>query len=130
MQGVGGDDAAVEPQERQGLPRAQRLVATGRKALADHQPRLGRPDIDQVQRRRLASPLISPAQRLAVDRNHARQRPGEGPRELCKRRLERLRLQKTEHPAEGVVAHRQGYGLLLESAPARPCARMSLNPIP
>ena len=98
--------AAVQLQQRQSLLSAQDLVAARGEALAYHQPGVGRPDVDQVQRRGLAPALVSPAQRLAIDRHDTLQLAGEGGGELREGRLERLRLQEPEHPAEGVMARR------------------------
>ncbi len=106
VQGVGGDDTAVQGQQRQGLLGAEHLVASRRQTLADHQSGLGRPHVDQMQRRGLAAPLIGPAQSLAVDRHNPLQGSGEGAGELGEGRFERLRLEQAEHPAEGVVARR------------------------
>jgi len=50
--------------------------------------------------------LIGAAQRLAVDRHDALERPGEAGGEARKGGLERLGRQQPEHPAEGVVARR------------------------
>ncbi len=49
MQGVGGDDAVFKIEQRQSVENALNFIAARRDALGDDEPRLGRPDIDQMQ---------------------------------------------------------------------------------
>jgi hypothetical protein len=57
-----------------------------------------------VQRRLAAGVVERAAQNLAVDRHNAFERLGEGGHEALKRRPELLRVERTEKPAERVVA--------------------------
>ena len=57
---IGGDDAAVQTEQRERLLGAEHLVAARCQPLTDDQPGLGRPDVDQVQRHRPAAARIGP----------------------------------------------------------------------
>ncbi len=111
MQGVGGDDAALQGhgfQRRQGR---RHFVAAGRMAGRQRQARLGVPDADHQRRHEGAAALVAAAQALAVDGHHAfgrrkpefraqrRVKPGEG-------RGHFLRIEQAEEAAEAVVARR------------------------
>ena len=108
MQRVGGNDAAFEGQKVQHFQSPRRLVPARRFLLGQSHPGFDRKDVDQLQRCGLATALVGPAQRLAVDGHH----PGEfetiglgkGRHETAKGEFKGLRLEQTEHPAERVVA--------------------------
>jgi len=104
MQGVGRDDAALQREQLQHLQGASHLVAVGRQTLRNGQPGLGRKHVDQMQRRAAPATLEGAAQGLAVHGHDTPQGLGEVPHEAAQSRLEGLRIEQAEHPAEGVVA--------------------------
>ena len=107
VQGVRGNDTAFERKHLQHFQGALGLVAARRLARGQGHAGFGSEDIDHVQRRSAAAPLVGPSNRLAIDRHH----PGElDPVGLCKcchkaskGPLESLRIERVEDPAEGIV---------------------------
>ncbi len=109
MQGIAGDDAALQNQAFQGCQRSRHLIAARRVAGRQRQPGLGIPHAHHQWRHVAAAALIAAPQALAVDGDHA---PGGiEPEPLAQRRDETsespchlVRIEQTEHPAEAVVA--------------------------
>ena len=106
VQGVDGDDAALEREQLDRFQCTGHLVAAGGQALGQGQTLLGRPDIDQMQGGRLGALGKGALDRLAVDRHHTLEpvAPGECPHEAGEGGLESVRVEQAEHPAEGIVA--------------------------
>jgi hypothetical protein len=100
-------DAAFEGQQRQYFQRPSRLVATRSLLLGKRHSRLHRPDIDHVQRLVARTTFEGASQRLAVDRDHAGEiEPvglGKSRHEAPECGFEGIRLEQTEHAAEGIV---------------------------
>src|SRR3954469_23990977 len=74
--------------------------------LTEQQALLSGPGMDHMQRRLARDAIERAPQRLAVDGHHAPQALGETLHEAGEAGLERLRVEQTEHSAEGVMAGR------------------------
>jgi hypothetical protein len=116
VQGIGGDQAAGQPQQGQSLESAGDLVAAGSFLLAEHQAGLGGPDVDQVERVVATALEVGAAQSFAVESHHAFEGHhafeslGEGAGEAGKGSLEGFGIEQAEDATEGVVAgHAMGH---------------------
>ncbi len=111
MQGVGGDDAALQHQALQRRQRGRDLVAAFGPSGRDRQPCLGVPDAHHERRHEGAAPLVAAPQALAVDGHDPLGRADPQPLAQGRGKAgqssgEFLRVEEPEHPAEAVMARR------------------------
>jgi len=105
VEGIGGDDAAVQRQQGKQLRQHRDLVrSVGDPQLAEHQALLARPGADQVQRRPAGLAVERAARGLAIDRHHPLHPLKEGRQIAGEATLEGHRIEQSEDPREGVVA--------------------------
>jgi len=105
VEGIGGDDAAVQRQQSKQLRHGRDLVrSVGDPQLAEHQALLARPGADQVQRRPAGLAVERAARGLAIDRHHPLHPLGEGRQIAGEATLEGHRIEPPEDPREGVAA--------------------------
>ena len=99
VHGIGRDHHSLQGQHFQELGKGGDLVALSVNGpLAQHQPLLGSPGVDQVQWRTPFRLVVGTAQCLAVQGQHPLAALGEVSHEAQKPAMELLRVQQAEHP--------------------------------
>src|SRR6185436_2321087 len=102
MQGVGGDNSAVQIEQCKDFESTGNLVAVGGLSLSQGHARAYRPDIDHMQRGSLPSARKGSAQGLAVDTDHPLD--AKALAEFAQNLLQTLRVQRTEDVAQRIMA--------------------------
>lgn len=104
MQGIGGDDRALQCQQRERVESPLHLIAARRELLADDQTATGSPDIDEMEWRDLGGAPVGTADRLAIDCYHPFETLRKARRETAKGRIKGIRIEMAEDGGEGVMA--------------------------